>query len=80
LALRPGQRVDVLATFDTGEGAGEGDGEGDGGPPTFPVAQGALVLDVGEEWVTVGVEAGEAPRVAFAVARGTVALALTSPA
>lgn len=70
LSLQRGQRVDVLATFDTTEGKTE---------PTFPVATGALVVDVGEEAVTVAVGPDEAPRVAFAVARGTVTLALTPP-
>ncbi|MDP8992888.1 MAG: RcpC/CpaB family pilus assembly protein, partial [Actinomycetota bacterium] len=68
LALRRGQRVDVLATFDVTDGRSE---------PTFPVASAALVVDVGEEAVTVAVGPEEAPRVAFAVARGTVTLALT---
>lgn len=68
LALRPGRRVDVLATFDV---AGD-----DGGPPTVVVAAGAVVLHAGGEWATVAVPAGDAPRVAYAVARGTVTLAL----
>ena len=69
LAVRPGQRVDVLATFDAAEG----------GEPTLPVATAALVVDVADEAVTVAVRPDEAPRLAFAVARGTVTLALTSP-
>lgn len=52
---------------------------GDPGAPTFPVAEAALVVDVGDESVTVAVGPDEAPRVAFALARGTVTLALTSP-
>ncbi len=68
--VRPGDRVDVLATFDSTEGETE---------PTFPVAMGALVVDVAEEAVTVAVTPEEAPRVAFATARGTVTLALASP-
>lgn len=54
-------------------------GVGDPGAPTFPVAEAALVVDVGDESVTVAVDPGEAARVAFALARGTVTLALTSP-
>lgn len=69
LPVRPGDQVDVLATFDTAEGGQE---------PTFPVASGALVVDVSEEAVTVAVTGHEAPRVAFAMARGTVTLALGS--
>lgn len=65
--VRRGDRVDVLATFETAEAGTE---------PTFPVASGALVLDAADEVVTVAVTAHEAPRVAFAVARGAVALAL----
>lgn len=85
LALRLGDRVDVLATFDVvGEPAPTDPGDpadptGAAAPPTFPVASAALVVDVGDEAVTVAVSADEAPRVAFALARGTVALALTSP-
>ena len=94
LQLRPGHRVDVLATFETAEGAeaaqgadaaegpegAEGPPSGPrGGEPTFPVARGALVIDVAEEAVTVAVLPEEAPRVAFAIARGAVTLALTPP-
>jgi Flp pilus assembly protein CpaB len=67
--VRRGDRVDVLATFDPAP-AGE--------DPTFPVAQAALVVDVGTESVAVAVDAEEARRVAFAVARGVVALSLTA--
>ncbi|MGH9165205.1 MAG: RcpC/CpaB family pilus assembly protein, partial [Acidimicrobiales bacterium] len=69
LPLRQGYRVDVLATFDTADPAAE---------PTFPVATAALVLDVAEDAVTLAVTPTEAPRLAFAIARGTIALALTS--
>jgi Flp pilus assembly protein CpaB len=63
--LRRGDRVDVLATFD-------------GGEPTFAVAEGAGVLAVSGEAksVTVARTPDEAPRVAFALAEGTVTLAL----
>lgn len=84
LALRPGNRVDVLATFDVapdqvGPLAPPPDAAATAGPPTFPVASAALVVDVGADTVTVAVTAAEAPRVAFALARGTVTLALASP-
>ena len=84
LSFRLGNRVDVLATFDVAgdPAAVDGDGATEGVPaaspaPTFPVAASALVVDVGDEAVTVAVTDDEAPRVAFALARGTVTLALT---
>ncbi|MEY2569085.1 MAG: pilus assembly protein CpaB [Actinomycetota bacterium] len=61
--LRRGDRVDVLVTFDK--------------EPTFAVAEGAGVLavtDAGKS-VTVALTPDEAPRVAFALAQGTVTLA-----
>jgi pilus assembly protein CpaB len=69
IALRRGDRVDVLATFDPPP-AGE--------DPTFPVAEAALVIDVGPEAVAVAVAPEEAVRVAYAVAAGVVTLALTA--
>jgi len=66
--LRRGDRVDVLATFDPPPAGQE---------PTFPVAEAALVVDVGPEAVSLAVAAGEARRVAYAVAAGVVTLALT---
>lgn len=84
LALRPGHRVDVLATLELG-GVGDGALVGGAAPtgaapaPTFPVATAALVVDADDDAVTVAVTPDEAPRVAFALARGTVTLALTSP-
>lgn len=75
LALERGHRVDVLATFDV-----ELAGDHGAGAPTFPVATRALVLDAGEESVTIAVSPDETPRVAFAISRGTVTLALTDSA
>ncbi|MGQ0520620.1 MAG: Flp pilus assembly protein CpaB [Actinomycetota bacterium] len=73
LALQVGHRVDVLATFEVaGPGAGDE-------APTFPVATAALVVDVADEAVTIAVPPAQAARVAFALARGTVTLALTAP-
>lgn len=65
--LEPGDRVDVLVSVDPTAVSGA---------PTFVLAPGALVLDVGELAVTVAVPATDAPRVAFAAATGSVALAL----
>lgn len=66
--LEVGDLVDVLVTFapDT-----VGDGE-----PTFPVARSAVVVDVGDEAVTLGVSEEEASRVAFALTAGVVTLTL----
>jgi len=68
MALAVGDVVDLLATFDPGV-AGDGD-------PTFPVARAAVVIDVGEDAVTVAVGEAEAPPVAFALANGIVTLTL----
>lgn len=69
LALRWGDRVDVLATVDAAmtETTPE---------PTFPVARGATVVAVEGESVTVAVTPAEARRVAFAVTTGAVTLLL----
>lgn len=69
VAVRRGDRVDVLATFDPPP-LGE--------DPTFPVAEAALVVDVGPEAVAVAVPAEDTARVAYAVAAGVVTLALTA--
>lgn len=62
-----GDLVDVLALSATGTG------------DAAVIASGALVVDVGENAVTVAVSPAEAARVAGAVARGAVALAIRSP-
>lgn len=67
LPLRVGDRVDVLATFEV---------DAAGAPPTFAVAQDALVVHVGADAVTVAVPGASAPKVAYAVAAGAVTLAL----
>lgn len=69
VAVRRGDRVDVLATFDPPPVGEE---------PTFPVAEAALVVDVGPEAVAVAVPAEDVRRVAYAVAAGVVTLALTA--
>lgn len=66
-AVRVGDRVDVLATFDVGGGDE---------PPTGTVADAVTVIAVDDVSVTVAVPVDAAPRVAFAAARGTVALAI----
>jgi Flp pilus assembly protein CpaB len=68
LPVEAGDRVDLLATFDTGDTASE---------PTITVARDARVLSVGKESVTVAVSTTAAPRVAYALAVGTVTLVLS---
>jgi len=70
LPLQAGDTVDVLATLDAGGG----------GPPTAPVAVGALVVHVTDEAATVAVSVEEAPRVAYALTAGAVTLALSARA
>jgi Flp pilus assembly protein CpaB len=72
LGVRPGDRVDVLATFDPLV-APEGE------DPTATVARAATVVSVRARAVTVAVTEAEAPRVAFALSQATITLALTPP-
>ena len=58
----------VLATFDATISEGE---------PTFAVARRAVVVHVGEDAVTVAVGESSAPKVAYALAAGTVTLVLS---
>ena len=67
--VRRGDLVDVVATFDPTV-TGEGD-------PTLAVATGALVVEVATDTATVAVTPEEARRIVFAVAHGTVSLAVT---
>jgi pilus assembly protein CpaB len=72
LDLRPGDRVDVLATFDPlAAPVGE--------DPTATVARAATVVAVRGQAVTVAVTEAEAPRVALALSQATITLALTPP-
>jgi len=71
--LDKGDTVDVLATFDPATSAAAGK------EPTFPVAVGATVIDVGDDAVTIAVDPEEAKRVAFATAHGAVTIVLSSP-
>lgn len=65
--VRVGDRVDVLATFDVVDPSGS---------PAGVVAGAVTVVAVDETTVTLAVPRDDAPRVAFAAARGTVALAI----
>ena len=64
-AVRAGDAVDVLATFESEK--------------TFAVAEAVTVLDVGTDAVTLALSVDEASRVADAVSRGAVTLAVRSP-
>lgn len=79
--VRVGDQVDVLATFDVGGSDLEGAAAqpDSTAPPSFSVAVDAEVLVVSPTTITVSVDALDAPRVAFAVARGAVTLALRGP-
>jgi Flp pilus assembly protein CpaB len=69
--LERGNRVDVLASFEVADAP-------PGTEPTFPVAVNAVVLAVDPDTaVTLAVSPTESPRVAFAIAKATVTLALT---
>ena len=75
--VRPGDVVDVLATFDPAMSAHAGPGAAE---PTFAVAVAALVVDVGDDSATVAVRPEEAKRVTFAVVQGVVTLVVAGPA
>ena len=69
IALRVGDRVDLIAGFDvTGTTADRS--------PSLTVARDAIVVAVDEKRVTVAVSGDDAERVAFAIVAGTVVPAL----
>jgi Flp pilus assembly protein CpaB len=75
--LRQGDRVDVLATFDVGDELGAStDGAA---APSFAVAADAEVLTVSPRAVTLAVQASDAPRVAFALAKAALTVVLRGP-
>jgi Flp pilus assembly protein CpaB len=76
--VRTGDRVDVLATFDVGD-TSSSDGAATALAPSFAVAADAEVLAVAARAVTIAVDAHDAPRVAFALAKAAVTLAVRSP-
>jgi Flp pilus assembly protein CpaB len=78
LALRPGDRVDVLATADPFALGTPGDGP-DSGPTTRVVAAGATVVAVADDSTTVAVPEEQVAEVAAALGQGVVTLALASP-
>lgn len=74
-ALRPGDRVDVIATFDV---ANDLESAPSGAPkdPSFAVAVDAEVLAATARTITLSVRTLEAPKVAFALARAAVTVVL----
>jgi Flp pilus assembly protein CpaB len=68
-AAHVGDRVDVLATFDVGDLA---NASATDAAPSVTIASGAEVLAVAPRTLTVAVAADDAPRVAFALAKGAV--------
>ena len=65
--LAVGDLVDVLAVVPA---ASEGE-------PSYPLVEGAVVVDVGEQSTSVAVPENDAPRVAWALTNGAVVLALS---
>jgi len=57
-------------------GTDEAGTDGTGREPAFALVEGAAVVDVADDAVTVAVPAGDAPRVAWALSNGGVVLAL----
>jgi Flp pilus assembly protein CpaB len=72
--VRVGDRVDVIATFDVGDDLENANTAA----PAVAVAAGAEVLAVAPRALTVAVAADDAPRVAFALAKGAVTVVLRS--
>ena len=77
IALRRGDTVDVLGTFEVDASAGTSASAvaSAGTGPTVVIATGATVLDVTDRAVTIAVPLDLVPKVAFALAKGTVTLA-----
>ena len=84
-ALRPGDLVDLLATFPPGTrfGAESSPDRAAEGPvpiaPTILVARGAPVLEASDRRVTVAVTAQDAARVAYASANAVITMLLAPP-
>jgi Flp pilus assembly protein CpaB len=68
--LEIGDRVDVLTAIPSVESPD--------GLPSGPLVEGALVVDIASESVTVAIPASAAPAVAFTLTQGGVVLALTA--
>jgi Flp pilus assembly protein CpaB len=81
--LAVGDEVDVLAVLPPelagAAPAAQPAGAAGAAEPAFPLVERAVVVDVGDEAVSVAVPRPDAPRVAFALAQGAVVLALAGP-
>ena len=73
--LAIGDLVDVLAVVPVAAD-GVADAGADTGEPAFPLAEDAMVVDVGEQSVSVAVPDVDAPRLAWTLTNGSVVLAL----
>ena len=71
--LTIGDLVDVLAVVPV---PAEGRPPQSADPPSFPLVEAAVVVDVGEQSITVAVPEADAPRVAWVLTNGSVVLAL----
>ena len=71
--LTIGDRVDVLAVVPV---PADGRPPQSADPPSFPLVEGALVVDVGEQSIAVAVPEADAPRVAWVLTNGSAVLAL----
>lgn len=75
--LAPGDLVDLLAVLPSGGFGGAGGLPAAGGvEPAYALAERAAVVDVADDAVTVAVPEDDVTRVAWALAHGTVVLAL----
>ena len=75
IALHRGDTVDVLGTFDVDAATNSGAAASADTGPTVVIATGATVLDVTDRAATIAVPIDLVPKVAFALAKGTVTLA-----
>jgi Flp pilus assembly protein CpaB len=71
--LTIGDLVDVLAVVPV---PADGRPPQSADAPSFPLVEGALVVDVGEQSIAVAVPEADAPRVAWVLTNGSVVLAL----
>jgi Flp pilus assembly protein CpaB len=83
LPLRPGDRVDLIATPGGGDPSAvpfaDGPPDDDATARADEVATGAVVVAVADESVTVAVRSDDAPEVATAITTGTIVVVLAGP-
>jgi Flp pilus assembly protein CpaB len=76
--LAVGDLVDVLAVVAVAsEEPPDGSGAQRAAEPSFPLVESAVVVDVGEQSISVAVPEADAPRVAWVLTNGSVVLALS---